>query len=194
MSITVLLVSVLVGSGAGALLGATRSCADGGCPLTANPWRGALWGGFLGLMLAGTLAGSSRGTAGSSAPVEPPAQAAAASPEVAAAPAETANPVAVVRTVGQLDAVLARPGRSALLFHADWCAPCRTYGPTFEKVAAGSAGKTGFFEADVDAAREVAERLRVEGVPTTVIFEDGKEVARLVGVVAESRLRQATGL
>lgn len=47
-----LIVGLLIGAGAGALLGATNSCADGACPLTANPWRGALWGAVLGVGFA----------------------------------------------------------------------------------------------------------------------------------------------
>lgn len=187
MGMTALIVGVLVGSGLGAVLGATRSCKDGGCPLTANPRRGALWGGFLGLMVAAALAGPDRRAAGQPVSVEPPAQTAAAAPEAPRA-------VTAVRSMEQLDAMLARPGRSALFLHAEWCAPCRLYGPTFEKVAADSAGKVGFFEADVDRSGKVAERLHVEAIPTTVVFENGHEVERLVGAVGEKRLRQAVGL
>jgi hypothetical protein len=51
-----LILGLVIGGGLGALLGSTRSCRDGGCPLTANPWRGAVWGGFMGLAFALTLA------------------------------------------------------------------------------------------------------------------------------------------
>ena len=50
------LIGVAVGAGLGALLGATRSCGDGGCQLTANPWRGAIWGAILGLTFTLALA------------------------------------------------------------------------------------------------------------------------------------------
>lgn len=43
---------VLVGSGLGALLGWLGQCSSGTCPLTATWWRGALYGGFLGLLAA----------------------------------------------------------------------------------------------------------------------------------------------
>lgn len=43
---------ILIGAGLGALLGSTRSCETGACPLTATPWRGALYGGVMGLLLA----------------------------------------------------------------------------------------------------------------------------------------------
>lgn len=45
-----IVIGMAVGSALGGLLGATRSCADDGCPLTANPLRGAIWGGLMGLL------------------------------------------------------------------------------------------------------------------------------------------------
>ncbi len=49
---------VLLGITAGALLGYTRSCETGGCPLTATPWRGAVYGGVIGLLVALSWSGS----------------------------------------------------------------------------------------------------------------------------------------
>lgn len=45
-------VTVAIGAGIGALLGLTGSCSGGGCPLTSTWWRGALYGGTMGLLLA----------------------------------------------------------------------------------------------------------------------------------------------
>jgi hypothetical protein len=42
----------LVGGTIGFLLGRTRSCTTGGCPLTSNPWVGMLYGAFLGFLFA----------------------------------------------------------------------------------------------------------------------------------------------
>ncbi len=50
-------IGTVVGALIGALLGSTRSCADGGCPLTANPTRGAVWGGLIGMLMALAAAG-----------------------------------------------------------------------------------------------------------------------------------------
>jgi hypothetical protein len=51
-----IIVPLLIGAGLGALLGSTRTCASGGCPLTATPWRGALYGAFIGLLFGLSLA------------------------------------------------------------------------------------------------------------------------------------------
>ncbi|QYM78316.1 hypothetical protein K0B96_13545 [Horticoccus luteus] len=46
---------VLAGIGLGALLGWTNSCSSGACPLTSTWWRGALYGGVLGVLLAASF-------------------------------------------------------------------------------------------------------------------------------------------
>jgi hypothetical protein len=51
-----ILIGIAIGAGLGALLGATNSCADGACPLTATPWRGAIWGAVLGVGFALSIA------------------------------------------------------------------------------------------------------------------------------------------
>ena len=47
-----ILIGLVIGIAIGGLMGSTRSCDSGGCPLTANPWRGALFGGILGCLFA----------------------------------------------------------------------------------------------------------------------------------------------
>jgi hypothetical protein len=54
-----IILGLAIGAGLGALLGSTRSCETGGCPLTANPWRGAAYGAFVGLLFGLSMAGSS---------------------------------------------------------------------------------------------------------------------------------------
>ena len=46
------LLAVVIGAGLGSLLGYFGQCSSGTCPLTSTWWRGALYGGFIGLMLA----------------------------------------------------------------------------------------------------------------------------------------------
>jgi hypothetical protein len=45
-------IAVAIGAGLGALLGYFGQCSSGTCPLTSTWWRGALYGGFLGLLMA----------------------------------------------------------------------------------------------------------------------------------------------
>lgn len=62
-SVLRLLIGIGVGSLAGAALGYYGQCTSGACPLTANPWRGAIYGAFLGALFALSTA-PGRGPAG----------------------------------------------------------------------------------------------------------------------------------
>lgn len=66
-SIVITGLCVTVGAAMGAMMGNGRSCADGACPFTANPKRGALWGGFLGLLIGLSLLPSGATLASSAA-------------------------------------------------------------------------------------------------------------------------------
>jgi thioredoxin 1 len=77
-------------------------------------------------------------------------------------------------------------------FWAQWCPPCRMIGPTVDRLADDLRGRAVVAKLDVDQARDVAQRFGVRSIPTLVIFKDGREVDRLVGVqpreVIEQRL------
>jgi len=66
-----ILLGAAIGIAFGALLGSTRSCADGGCPLTANWKRGAVWGGALGILFAMSLGPPAARTSAPPSPATP---------------------------------------------------------------------------------------------------------------------------
>jgi thioredoxin 1 len=80
-------------------------------------------------------------------------------------------------------------------FWAAWCPPCRLLGPTIDQLAGEQQGKAVIAKLDVDAAGETAEEFGVQSIPTIIIFKNGKEVDRMVGVQPkqeiERRLAQA---
>jgi thioredoxin 1 len=66
-------------------------------------------------------------------------------------------------------------------FFADWCGPCRMVGPVIEEIAKTYDGKLIVGKVDVDANSGVAGKYGVMSIPTVVLFNGGKEVARQVG-------------
>lgn len=79
-------------------------------------------------------------------------------------------------------------GVSLVDFHAEWCGPCRMLAPVLEDVAEQMGDKVTFAKLDIDAAQKTASEFQVTSVPTMILFKDGKEVNRLVG------LRDAKGI
>ena len=74
-------------------------------------------------------------------------------------------------------------------FWAPWCPPCRTLKPIFEKVEPDYAGRIRFFKVDVDHGPEVAAKYKVEGIPTLILFKNGKPADQQVGAPSEKALR-----
>lgn len=70
-------------------------------------------------------------------------------------------------------------------FSAEWCGPCRTLAPIFESVAEKLHDKAGFVKVDVDNAQGAAAKFQVTSVPTVILFKNGEEVDRSVGVKDE---------
>lgn len=74
-------------------------------------------------------------------------------------------------------------------FWAEWCPPCRKQGPIVEKLAAEYQGRALIGKVDLDEARDLAVELGVEAIPTLILFKDGEEIQRVVGLTLEKDLR-----
>lgn len=66
-------------------------------------------------------------------------------------------------------------------FFADWCGPCRMVAPVVEELEKTYTGKIMVGKVDVDANPKVAGDYGVMSIPTVIIFDKGKEIARQVG-------------
>lgn len=74
-------------------------------------------------------------------------------------------------------------------FYADWCGPCRMLAPMLEELSKEMSGKATIGKVDIDAAQDTASKLGIHAVPTLILFKNGKEVDRVVGVRDKASLK-----
>ncbi|MDR0363314.1 MAG: thioredoxin [Planctomycetota bacterium] len=75
-------------------------------------------------------------------------------------------------------------------FWAAWCGPCRIQEPELDAFARSYSGRVGIGKVDVDAEPDLAREHRIDSIPTLVIFKNGVEMERLVGVTTRELLAQ----
>lgn len=66
-------------------------------------------------------------------------------------------------------------------FWAEWCGPCRALGPKLEEIAGELSGKVRIVKLNVDENPTMPAKYGVRGIPTMILFKDGKEVDQIVG-------------
>ncbi len=67
-------------------------------------------------------------------------------------------------------------------FYATWCGPCRMIAPIIEELTEQVTGKATIAKLDIDQAQKTTATLQITSVPTLILFKDGQEVKRVVGV------------
>ena len=72
-------------------------------------------------------------------------------------------------------------------FWAAWCGPCRTLAPTVEEVAQEFQGRARVLKLNVDENQQSPAKYGIRGIPTLIVFKDGQEVERFVGIPPNSR-------
>ena len=71
-------------------------------------------------------------------------------------------------------------------FWAEWCGPCRMLGPVIEGLADEYEGRAVIGKVNVDEEGELAMRYGVMNIPTVILFKNGREIDRKVGVMPEA--------
>jgi thioredoxin 1 len=96
-----------------------------------------------------------------------------------------------VRELNELDfdATVLESKETVLVdFTAAWCSPCKVLSRLLDQIA-GDLGKVTVVSVDVDSCPHLATRYGVRGMPTLVLFRDGKEAARRLGLINEQGIR-----
>jgi thioredoxin 1 len=75
-------------------------------------------------------------------------------------------------------------------FWAGWCAPCRMMAPVLNEVSDSLAGSAFVGKVDVEKYQSIAARYQIRNIPTMILFKNGKEVNRLVGMRSKEFLVQ----
>lgn len=73
-------------------------------------------------------------------------------------------------------------------FFATWCGPCKMLSPVLEQVNEEIGSEVKIAKLDIDSSLELAKKFNVMSVPTMILFKDGKEADRLVGLMPKDKI------
>jgi thioredoxin 1 len=75
-------------------------------------------------------------------------------------------------------------------FWAEWCGPCKQLGPIIEELATDMIGKVRVGKMNVDENPETPTRFGIRGIPTIILFKDGKQISVKVGAMSKTALTE----
>lgn len=73
-------------------------------------------------------------------------------------------------------------------FHADWCGPCKVLAPILKEAKSTLGEKVKIVKIDVDKNQGLSSKFQVRGVPTLILFKEGKQLWRQSGVPTKDEL------
>ena len=158
------ILGILVGAAIGAVVGHFGKCSSGACPLTANPFRGAIYGAVMGALFA---LSSPRASAPVPAGEQP----------------EPGEGVLHISTPEEFNRYVAQAKMPCLAdFYSERCPPCRQLAPTIEKLAEKYRSRAVVCKINTDAAPQLARQFGIRSIPAVLLFVDGQETQRLIGL------------
>jgi len=90
---------------------------------------------------------------------------------------------------GNFDQLVLQSNRPVLVdFWAQWCGPCRMLAPIVESLAKQYAGAAQVVKLNVDDNPSAVQRYRIQAIPTLVLFQNGEEKDRMIGVTTKEAI------
>jgi len=189
---------VVIGGVIGAVLGYFGKCASGVCPLTANPYRGAIYGAVMGALLASAFSPRAKGKA------------------------ESSN-ITHITGVSDSNARVLKENRSGLVesltkdsflqkvfnyeqnkewkfegklpciidFYADRCGPCKMVEPVLQELAQEYQGKLNIYRVDTQAQQELAAAFGIQSIPSMLFVPLNDKPQMAVGALPKNSLKKA---
>ncbi|MFA5485216.1 MAG: thioredoxin [Candidatus Pacearchaeota archaeon] len=81
-------------------------------------------------------------------------------------------------------------GITVIDFWAPWCGPCQMMAPVFEELSNEFENKISFAKVNVDENKDLSIQYNIRGIPTLLIFKEGKLIDQITGFSDKSRLRE----
>jgi thioredoxin 1 len=89
---------------------------------------------------------------------------------------------------GNFDSIISDSRPVIVDFHALWCGPCKVQSPILSEIASEFGDRLRVIKIDVDQNPALASKYHIQGVPTVILFKNGKLVWRQSGVASKSQL------
>jgi thioredoxin 1 len=200
-----ILLGVVIGGAIGAVLGYFGKCSSGSCPLTANPYRGAIYGAVMGALLVSVL---------SKLPKE--------KTEIPKVRSERSDAVRI-DSEPNLNVMVLKENGSGLVepltknsflqkvfnyeqnqewkyegklpciidFYADWCRPCKMVEPILKELAQEYQGKINIYRVDTQAQQELAAVFGIQSIPSILFVPLNDKPQMAVGALPKKTLEKA---
>ncbi len=98
-------------------------------------------------------------------------------------------------TTENFSELIEQQGVTAIVdFWATWCGPCRMVAPEIEKLATELEGKVLVGKVNVDEQMPLAEKFRIDVIPTILLFKNGEIADKIVGALSANEIKSKFGL
>jgi len=196
--ITRIFLGVVIGGSIGAVLGYFGKCSSGSCPLTANPYRGAIYGAVMGALLVSVFSRTPKEAEESSNIVHINSEADFKTR------VPDANGISLVESLTK-DSFLQKvfnyeqnkewkfEGKLPCIidFYADWCGPCKMVEPILQELAQEYQGKLNIYRVDTQAQQELAAAFGIQSIPSMLFVPLNDKPQMAIGALPKKTLKKA---